>query len=103
MDSLEQVGRAYGAFAPAYDAFFGTVLEPGRRAAIRGMDDLQPGVRVLEVGVGTGLSLAGYPREVQVFGVELSAEMLDRARRRMARRGLSQIQEPKVMDACELD
>jgi len=102
MDSLEQVGRAYRAFAPAYDAFFGAVLEPGRRAAIQGMD-LRPGVRVLEVGVGTGLSLAAYPRDVQVFGVDLSPEMLDRARRRVARKGLSQILELKVMDARALD
>jgi phosphatidylethanolamine/phosphatidyl-N-methylethanolamine N-methyltransferase len=102
MESVEQVGRAYRAFAPAYDAFFGAVLEPGRRAAIWGMD-LRPGARVLEVGVGTGLSLAAYPRDVSVFGVDLAPEMLDRARRRVARKGLSQILELKVMDARALD
>jgi phosphatidylethanolamine/phosphatidyl-N-methylethanolamine N-methyltransferase len=102
MESVEQVGRAYRAFAPAYDAFFGAVLEPGRRAAIRGMD-LRRGARVLEVGVGTGLSLAAYPRDVSVFGVDLAPEMLDRARRRVARKRLSQILELKVMDARALD
>lgn len=102
MNNLEQVGRAYRAFAPAYDAFFGAVLEPGRRAAIQGME-LRPGARVLEVGVGTGLSLAAYPREVQVFGVDLSPEMLGRARRRVARRGLRQILDLKVMDARALE
>lgn len=102
MDSLEEVGRSYRAFAPAYDAFFGAVLEPGRRAAIRGMN-LRPDARVLEVGVGTGLSLAAYPREVQVFGVDLSPEMLDRARRRVARAELSQVRELRVMDARALE
>jgi len=102
VNNLEQVGRAYRAFAPAYDAFFGAVLEPGRRAAIQGME-LRPRARVLEVGVGTGLSLAAYPREVQVFGVDLSPEMLGRARRRVARRGLRQILELKVMDARALE
>lgn len=102
MDPLEQVGRSYRVFAPAYDAFFGAVLEPGRRAAILGMN-LRPDARVLEVGVGTGLSLAVYPREVQVFGVDLSPEMLDRARRRVARAELNQVRELRVMDARALD
>lgn len=57
MESVEQVGRAYRAFAPAYDAFFGAVLEPGRCAATGEMA-LRPGAGVLELGVGTGLSLA---------------------------------------------
>lgn len=57
MDSLEQVGRAYRTFAPAYDAFLGVVLEPGRRAATR-ETGLRLGAGVLELDVGTGLSLA---------------------------------------------
>lgn len=102
VNNLEQVGRAYRVFAPAYDAFFGAILEPGRRAAIRGMA-LQPGARVLEVGIGTGLSLAAYPGHVQIFGVDLSPEMLDRTRRRVIRRQLSHVAELKVMDARALD
>jgi phosphatidylethanolamine/phosphatidyl-N-methylethanolamine N-methyltransferase len=62
---------------------FGWVLEPGRRAMTQAARALQPG-SVLEVGVGTGLTLAGYPPQARVVGIDLSAEMLERARRRTA-------------------
>jgi phosphatidylethanolamine/phosphatidyl-N-methylethanolamine N-methyltransferase len=101
MTSEDTVGRAYRTFAPVYDAVFGAVLEPGRRTAIRGMD-LQPGARILEVGVGTGLSLANYPQDAEVTGVDISPAMLARARNRAARRGLTQVRELAVMDAREL-
>ncbi|MGM0812210.1 MAG: class I SAM-dependent methyltransferase, partial [Pseudomonadota bacterium] len=102
MESREQVSRAYSAFAPAYDAFFGAVLEPGRRAAIREMN-LQPGARVLEVGIGTGLALSAYPRGVRITGVDLSLEMLERARRRAGGMELARVVDLKVMDARALD
>jgi phosphatidylethanolamine/phosphatidyl-N-methylethanolamine N-methyltransferase len=101
MTSEDRVGRAYHTFAPVYDAVYGAVLEPGRRTAIRGMD-LQPGARILEVGVGTGLSLAAYPVDAEVTGVDISPAMLARARRCAARRGLAQVKELAVMDAREL-
>jgi SAM-dependent methyltransferase len=44
--------------------------------------------RVLEIGVGTGLSFAHYPPDVELVGVEPSAPMLRRARRRAAELGL---------------
>jgi len=102
MNTDEPVGRAYRSFAPLYDAVYGAVLEPGRRAAIREMN-LHPGARVLEVGVGTGLALSAYPRGVHVTGVDLSAEMLERARRRVAGRGLNGAVDLQVMDARALD
>jgi phosphatidylethanolamine/phosphatidyl-N-methylethanolamine N-methyltransferase len=101
MTSEDTVGRAYRTFAPVYDAVFGAVLEPGRQTAIRGMD-LQPGARILEVGVGTGLSLAAYPPDVEVTGGDISPAMLARARRRAAGRGLAQVRELAVMDARKL-
>lgn len=81
--SAQAVVRAYGGLAPLYDVVFGAVLEPGRRALTRAVQDLHP-ASLLEVGVGTGLALAGYPADTKVVGVDLSPEMLERARRRAA-------------------
>lgn len=101
MESSEQVSRAYQSFAPWYDAFYGAILSPGRRAAVHGMG-LRPGDRVLEVGVGTGLSLSAYPDDVRVSGIDIAPEMLERAQRRVTQQGLTQIDELKVMDARDL-
>lgn len=78
------IEQAYRRHARGYDRFFGPVLEPGRRAVIERMR-LRPGERILELGVGTGLSLPLYPPEVEVVGIDLSAEMLERARLRVSR------------------
>lgn len=102
MQSSDAVSRAYRGFAPLYDAFYGKVLEPGRRAAIQGMD-LQPGQRVLEVGIGTGLSLAAYPPGVKVVGVDIAPEMLEKARRRATRCQREPAPDLNVMDARALE
>jgi phosphatidylethanolamine/phosphatidyl-N-methylethanolamine N-methyltransferase len=81
--SLEGVTRTYGIYAPLYDVVFGAVLEPGRRAMAATASQLQPS-SVLEVGVGTGLTLSGYPPHTKVVGVDLSPHMLERARSRAA-------------------
>ncbi len=77
------VVRAYDRYSGLYDLIFGRVLEPGRRAMTQAAAALQP-QSLLEVGVGTGLTLAGYPAHTRVVGVDLSAEMLERARQRAA-------------------
>ncbi|HLL10212.1 MAG TPA: class I SAM-dependent methyltransferase [Rubrivivax sp.] len=81
--SLRDVVRTYGLFAPLYDRIFGAVLEPGRRAMARAASALQP-ESLLEVGVGTGLALAGYPPATRVTDIDLSPAMLARAERRAA-------------------
>lgn len=80
----------YERLAPVYDLVYGLGLHHGRRLAL---ERLAPaaGQRLCEVGVGTGLSALGYPSDCHVVGLDLSAAMLTRARRRIARRGLSQI------------
>jgi phosphatidylethanolamine/phosphatidyl-N-methylethanolamine N-methyltransferase len=79
--STSQVIQAYRRYAPWYDWLFGRILEPGRRALARRVTTLAP-ERILEVGVGTGLMLARYPREAEVVGVDISAEMIRRAQAR---------------------
>jgi phosphatidylethanolamine/phosphatidyl-N-methylethanolamine N-methyltransferase len=58
-----------------------------------------PGERILEVGVGTGLSLPLYPQNVSVVGIDISSDMLDQARARLARAGLEHMAKLMVMDA----
>jgi phosphatidylethanolamine/phosphatidyl-N-methylethanolamine N-methyltransferase len=77
--------RAYDRYAPIYDWIFGSVLEPGRRAlasTVHKIVDGAPSMSLLEVGVGTGLTLPLYPESVAVTGVDLSDHMLDKARLR---------------------
>jgi phosphatidylethanolamine/phosphatidyl-N-methylethanolamine N-methyltransferase len=69
------VERAYRAYAPVYDAVFGLSLAPGRAALMRAVAALAP-ARILEVGVGTGLTLGRYPAASFVTGIDVSEEML---------------------------
>ena len=78
------VERVYEKLASSYDLFFGPTLHPGRLQAIERMN-IQPGERVLEVGVGTGINLSLYPREADVTGIDFSSSMLEKARERAAR------------------
>ena len=94
----EAVKSAYRRYAAVYDAIFGAVLQPGRRAVVEALD-LRPGERVLEVGVGTGLSLPLYPPQVRVTGIDLSGEMLAKARARVACEGLRSVDALHEMDA----
>src|SRR5918999_289209 len=99
---IEAVKTAYRRYANIYDAVFGPVLQPGRKAVLEALQ-CRPGERVLEVGVGTGLSLPLYPPFMRVTGVDLSREMLDKARTRVNRRGLANIEGLHEMDAHAMD
>jgi phosphatidylethanolamine/phosphatidyl-N-methylethanolamine N-methyltransferase len=95
---IESVKAAYRRYAGVYDAVFGPVLQPGRKAVLQALR-LRSGERVLEVGVGTGLSLPLYPRDVTITGIDVSSEMLEKARRRVARHGLANVEALLEMDA----
>jgi len=77
------VERVYSRLTPVYDLLFNRILQPGRVTAARRMS--QRGGHVLEVGVGTALSVSLYPPNVRVTGIDLSAPMLAKARDRVAR------------------
>ena len=81
------VEGVYDKLAKVYDLIFGPTLHPGRLQAIKRMD-IQPGERVLEVGVGTGINLSLYPSDCQVTGIDFSSSMLEKARERAARKDL---------------
>lgn len=95
------VERAYDRWAPIYDLVFGAVFERGRRASLEAAERV--GGRILEVGVGTGISLPDYSRTNRVFGVDISEPMLRKARRRVAELGLSNVEGIEVMDAQRLE
>jgi phosphatidylethanolamine/phosphatidyl-N-methylethanolamine N-methyltransferase len=97
--ALSQQG--YRRFAPLYDLVFGASLAPGRKAALAALA-CRPGDRVLEVCVGTGMSLPLYPKRVRVTGIDASREMLERAAARVAARRLSQVEALVQMDAGRL-
>jgi phosphatidylethanolamine/phosphatidyl-N-methylethanolamine N-methyltransferase len=78
---LHSVQKAYSRWSHVYDVVFGPAFRAARRRAI-GMLELGPGDRVLEVGVGTGLSFPFFPPDCRVIGVDISREMLARARDR---------------------
>src|SRR5215469_2995519 len=92
--------KAYARWAPVYDLVFGAVFDRGRRAAIAAADRV--GGRILEVGVGTGISLPGYSRQNRIIGIDLSEAMLRKARRRVADLGLTNVEKLEVMDAEHL-
>lgn len=95
---IESVKAAYRRYARIYDGIFGPMLQPGRKALLKALA-CKPGERVLEVGVGTGLALPMYPPEVRVTGIDVSREMLERARERVAKRGLKNVDALLEMDA----
>ena len=81
-DASRRVEKVYGALALVYDRFFDWALGPGRRYAVFRLMP-RPGERILEIGVGTGLSLPLYPPGCEVVGIDISEPMLDRARARL--------------------
>lgn len=98
---MDAVLRAYERLAPLYDFFFGKTLDRGRRLAVRATNGRAR--RVLEVGVGTGISLPFYRRDHEVTGVDMSPKMLERARERVANLSLSHVRDLLEMDASHLN
>ncbi|HXH25681.1 MAG TPA: methyltransferase domain-containing protein [Vicinamibacterales bacterium] len=94
------VERVYAKLASVYDLIFGPTLHPGRVVAIERMG-IQPGDRILEVGIGTGINTSLYPRHCHITGIDLSASMLEKARERVARAGLRNVRLLE-MDAARL-
>jgi phosphatidylethanolamine/phosphatidyl-N-methylethanolamine N-methyltransferase len=94
------VAEAYGRWAPIYDIVFGPVFRRGRRAAVDAAERV--GGRILEVGVGTGLSLTDYSTANHIVGVDISQPMLAKARERVEKHGLNHVESIAVMDAEQL-
>ena len=98
---IEAVAASYRRWAPVYDKTFGAVSSLGRRRAVEHVN--RRGGAVLEVGVGTGLSLRHYRPELAVTGIDFSAEMLAKAEAKVEVEGLRHVVALRRMDARTLD
>ena len=98
---IESVQSSYARWAPVYDTTFGAVTNVGRRRAVEFINTLTGAV--LEVGVGTGLSLPLYSDDLQVTGIDFSDDMLAKAQARVERMRLDHVAALRQMDARELD
>jgi len=99
--SIEMVEKVYNSYARYYDFLFGKVFANGRVMA-PDLLDLKPGTHLLEVGVGTGLSLPHLRKDVEITGVDLSQEMLNGAAKRVEELGYEHVRLMK-MDATQLE
>ncbi len=96
----DAVKRAYARLAPFYNFSFGTVLQSGREHVVDIIN--RRSGKVLEVGVGTGISLSKYKKHLTVTGIDLSPEMLAKARACVARERLDHVDDVIEMDAADL-
>jgi phosphatidylethanolamine/phosphatidyl-N-methylethanolamine N-methyltransferase len=101
-DTLKQetLNKAYARWAPVYDVVFGAVFERGRKASIEAAERI--GGRILDVGIGTGISLRNFSSGNSVVGVDISEPMLRKAHRRVLEEGLTNVECLAVMDAERL-
>ena len=97
---IHSVRKAYARWAPVYDATFGLITQIGRRRSLSAINAGEG--KLLEVGVGTGLSLPGYSKNLEITGIDLSVDMLERARERVARKDLKNVAGIHEMDAADL-
>lgn len=99
---IRAIEQTYRRYARIYDFCFGAVFQPGRKAIVDRMD-CAPEERILEVGVGTGLSLPLYPGNVTVTGIDISSDMLAQAHARKERGGLDNVAQLVLMDAENME
>ena len=95
-----EVEQAYARWAPVYDVVFGAVFASGRAAAIQAAERV--GGRILEVGVGTGISLPDYAKKNRLVGVDICEPMLRKAKERVETQGLSHVEMLALMDGTRL-
>ena len=97
---IDTVAKAYARWAPVYDLVFGAVFDAGRKASIAAAERL--GGRILDVGIGTGISLTDYAPTQRIVGVDYSEPMLRKAHERVLAQGLTHVEALAVMDAQHL-
>ncbi len=93
--------KIYHRLSHVYDSVFTPFFMARIHQTIRRLE-IPPGARVLELGVGTGLSLEAYPEHAEVVGIDLSESMLTHARQKIDEHGWKHI-ELRQMDAMNLE
>ena len=95
------VHKSYARWAPIYDHTFGAITNAGRRRVAAQVN--ARGGRLLEVGVGTGMSLRFYEPSLRVTGIDASRDMLKKAREKVQVEGYTHIEALAEMDARAMD
>lgn len=85
-----EIQKIYSRYSGFYDLIFAQLFSPRIRLGLQKIG-IQKGERILEVGVGTGLSLVLYPETCQVIGIDITRRMLERAKAKKEKLGLSHI------------
>ncbi len=96
----DSIKKIYNGYSGVYDLLFKKFFHPRQKLAIQGLD-FKPGDKILDVGVGTGLSLILYPEDCHVTGIDISVDMLEQARKKVKEHGFSNVSLHE-MDACDL-
>jgi phosphatidylethanolamine/phosphatidyl-N-methylethanolamine N-methyltransferase len=96
------VERIYSFYSPFYDLIFGKMLQPGRELAFSYLNET-PHRKILDIGVGTGITFDSYPEQSYVVGNDISAKMIERAKKRAAILSNGHEISLYVMDACNLE
>lgn len=99
--TAEQIEKVYDRYSKIYDLIFGKIFANGREVGLE-LLELHAGAQVLEVGVGTGLSLPQFSRSVEITGIDLSQDMLNQAQKRVQAFGWRNVRLLK-MDATQLE
>lgn len=97
---LEAQKRVYATWAKFYDKIYQRLLSRAQREAVAAACACGPDI--LEIGVGTGLTLAYFTPDTHVIGADLSLDMLKVANRKVATGALNHVRGLLVMDACRL-
>ncbi|SFK25294.1 class I SAM-dependent methyltransferase [Methylocapsa palsarum] len=98
--SNTSIATAYRLWAPVYDLVFGEVFKSARRAGIAAAEAV--GGSILEVGIGTGISLPFYSKSTRLVGVDISEPMLRKAQIRVTEMGYANVEGLAVMDASKM-
>lgn len=101
MLTQEGVIKTYDRWGNFYDLIFKKVFSEGRDVGVE-LLALKPGEHLLEVGVGTGLSLPLYSRQAEITGIDISPKMLEKAKRKVQDENLNNIT-LQVMDAQAME
>ncbi len=97
----DRVKKIYDFYSDFYDFVFSWILNPHLKYAIS-QQDFKEGQKILEIGIGTGISLKNYPSFCRIYGIDISSGMLEKAIRRVERHSIKNV-ELKVMDATALE
>lgn len=79
--------KSYKRVSGFYDYTFGQIFRPGQKKLVS-MMECSPADKVLEIGIGTGTSYKYYPVETEVTGIDISPDMLKKARKNIRKHNL---------------